>query len=60
MAARLIMVRIGNGLFGGFSIARSDYSGSLSFINDEVHFSATWYIPNFRVYRINLLVLIIQ
>jgi len=33
------------GIFGGIGVARSNYSGSLSFINDELHLSGTWYIP---------------
>ena len=41
------------GLFGGLSLARSDYSSSLSFINDEIHFSATWYMPNVNGLSIN-------
>ena len=43
-----------NGFFGGFSIARSDYSGSVSFINDEVHLAATWYLPYFSGMTVNL------
>lgn len=42
-----------HGLFGGLSLARSDYSSSVSFINDEAHFSATWYIPNVSGLSIN-------
>ena len=31
--------------FGGFGVARSNYNGSLSFIGNEAHVSATWYVP---------------
>lgn len=31
--------------FGGFGIARSNYNASLSFIGNEAHVSATWYVP---------------
>lgn len=41
-------------LFGGIGIARSDYNGSVSFMNEEVHLSATWYLPNLRGVTINV------
>lgn len=31
--------------FGGLGVARSNYNGSLSFIGNETHVSATWYVP---------------
>jgi hypothetical protein len=31
--------------FGGLGVARSNYNGSLSFIGNEAHVSATWYVP---------------
>ena len=31
--------------FGGVGISRSNYNGSLSFIGNEAHISATWYVP---------------
>ena len=34
-------------LFGGIGIGRHDYSISLSFIGEEIHFSGNWYVPYF-------------
>lgn len=31
--------------FGGLGVGRSNYNGSLSFIGNEAHISATWYVP---------------
>ena len=33
------------GFLGGLGVARSNYNGSLSFIGNEAHVSATWYVP---------------
>jgi len=34
-------------LFGGIGVGRHNYSTSLSFIGDEIHFSSNWYVPYF-------------
>lgn len=31
--------------FGGVGVSRSNYNGSVSFIGNEAHISATWYFP---------------
>ena len=36
------------GLFGGIGLARSNYNASISFIDESVHYSATWYMPYLR------------
>lgn len=41
-------------LFGGLGIARSNYNGSLSFIGNEAHVSATWYVPKISGLAITL------
>jgi hypothetical protein len=35
-------------LFGGFGIGRHNYSTSISFIGEEIHFSGNWYVPYFK------------
>lgn len=34
-------------LFGGIGVGRHNYSTSLSFIGEEIHFSGNWYVPYF-------------
>ena len=34
-------------LFGGIGVGRHNYSTSLSFIGEKIHFSGNWYVPYF-------------